>query len=148
VSIKRSGYKSYSQRIEIQSKTEVTMRAKLEKDPSRMDAVLAYLFTAAFVGGGYYLGTKADDLEQELRAEIDAGNPPPDSEDPRYLRGKIYAITADSAYAIGGMTFLAAIYYTLRDKGKPSTGSSDIRAITFEPSIAPDYAGLGLQVSF
>jgi hypothetical protein len=37
VSIRRSGYRNYNQTIEVQSKTEVTMRATLEKEASRKD---------------------------------------------------------------------------------------------------------------
>ncbi len=152
VSIRRGDHKSYNRTIEIQSKTEVTMRADLAKKPSRVDAYVAYLFSAAFVGGGYYLGTKAQDLEAELRAEIAAGNPPPDNNDSRFgfsaSSGKTYAIAADVGYVLGGASFLLAVYYTFRDKGKSSTGSVDIRAISFEPQITPTYSGFGLAGRF
>ncbi len=152
VSIRRSGYRSYDQKIEVQSKTETTMRATLEKSPSRKDAVVAYLFAAAFMGGGYYLGSKSDDLKDELAKEIEAGNPPLDNNDPRLgfglKSGKTYALAADVSYAVGGATFLLAVYYSFRDKGFPSTGSQDIRAITFAPQLGPDYAGIGLAKGF
>lgn len=152
VSIRRSGYRSYNQKIEVQSKTEVTMRADLAKAPSRSDAVVSYLFAAAFMGGGYFLGTKAQEIEDELAGEIAAGAPPPDSADPRLgwglKSGKTYSVAADAAYGLGATTFLLAIYYTFRDKGVPSTGTSDIRAISLKPNINPEYAGLGLAGSF
>lgn len=152
VSIRRSGYRSYNQTIEVQSKTEVTMRATLAKSPSRKDAVVAYLFAAAFAGGGYYLGTKSQELEDELARDIEAGNPPVDDNDPRLgfglKTGKTYALAADVSYAMSGATFLLAVYYTFRDKGRASTGSHDIRAISFEPQLGPDYAGLGLARDF
>ncbi|MBL4635288.1 MAG: PEGA domain-containing protein, partial [Kofleriaceae bacterium] len=152
VSIRRGNHKSYNRTIEIQSKTEVTMRADLAKKPSRVDAYVAYLFSAAFVGGGYYLGTKAQDLEDELRADIAAGNPPPDNNDSRFGfgsdTGKTYAIAANVGYVLGGASFLMAVYYTFRDKGKSSTGSVDIRAISFEPQITPTYSGFGLAGRF
>ena len=128
------------------------MRADLAKKPSRVDAVVAYMFSAAFIGGGYYLGTKADDLEKELQAEIAAGNPPPDNNDSRFgfgsNTGKTYAVAADVGYVLGGASLLLAVYYTFRDKGKSSTGSVDIRAISFEPQISPTFSGLGLAGRF
>lgn len=152
VSIRRGDHKSYNRTIEVQSKTEVTMRADLAKKPSRVDAIVAYMFSAAFIGGGYYLGTKSDDLQKELQAEIDAGNPPPDNSDSRFgfgsNTGKTYAVAADVGYVLGGASLLLAVYYTFRDKGKSSTGSVDIRAISFEPQISPTFSGLGLAGRF
>jgi tetratricopeptide (TPR) repeat protein len=152
VSIRQSGHRTYNQKIDVQSKTEVTMRANLAKAPSRRDAIVSYVFAAAFLGGGYFLGTKAQDIEDELKAEIDAGAPPPDTRDPRLgwglKSGKTYSVAANAAYGLGATTLILAVYYTFRDKGIPSTGTSDIRAISFEPSINPDFAGLGLAGSF
>lgn len=152
VSIRRSGHRSYNQTIDVQSRTEVTMRANLAKTPSRKDAVVAYLFAAAFAGGGYYLGTKSQDMHDDLEKEIAAGNPPIDNNDPRLgyglKSGKTYALAADLSYTIGGASLLLAIYYTFRDKGQPSTGSHDIRAISLQPQVGPNYAGLGLATGF
>lgn len=152
VSIRRSGHRSYDQTIEVQSKTEVTMRADLAPSPSRTDAIVSYLFAAALVGGGYYLGGKAQDTRDELAAEIAAGAPPPDNNDPRlgwgFKSGKTYSTASAALYGLGATTLVLAVYYTFRDKGRPSTGSSDIRAISFEPTVQPDYAGFGLAGSF
>ncbi len=152
VSIRRSGYRSYNTKIDVQSKTEVTVRAKLAPKPSRADAYVSFLFAAAFAGGGYYLGTEAQSIEDELAAEIEAGNPPPDTNDPRLgwglKSGKTYATAANVSYALGGASFALAIYYALRDKGKPSTGSRDIRAISFDTQVTPNYSGVGIAGSF
>ncbi len=152
VSIRRSGYRNYNTKIEVQSKTEVTVRAKLAPKPSRTDAYVSFFFAAAFAGGGYYLGGKSQDIEDELAADIAAGNPPPDSNDPRLgwglKSGKTYATAANVSYALGGASFVLATYYLFRDKGKPSTGSSDIRAISFEPQVSPNYSGVGIAGSF
>lgn len=148
VTIKRAGHKSYTQSIELQEKTEVNMRANLVKKPGRGDAVWAYLFSAAFAGGGVYLGLTAQGLEDDLAAEIAAGNPPPDSDDPRYLRGKIFAISADAAYALAGVSFVTALYYTFRDKGPASTGAVDVRALALQPQVGPGYAGFGMEVNW
>ncbi len=148
ISIARSGYKTYTKRINIKSKTEVTLRPNLAKQPSRADAVWAYIFAAAFTGGGIYLGLESNKLRDEIQDDINKGNPPPDEDDPRFFRGKILAGSADAAYALGAITGLAAVYYTFRDKGRPSTATMDVSSIAIEPEIEvrPGYAGIGLEV--
>lgn len=144
--VKRSGHKSYSRRMDVQAKTETVIRVDLAKKPGRGDAVWAYIFAAVFTGGGVYAGLQSNKIYDELNGEIAAGNPPPDSEDPRYLKGKIFAIGADVGYALGGISLAAALWYTFRDKGPPSTASSDVRAVALQPQAGPGYAGLGMEV--
>lgn len=158
VTIKRPGYKSYSTQIDVQARTEVTLRARLAPEPSRKDAVVAYVVSALFIGGGVWAGLQAKGLEDDLQSDIESGMPPPDEDDPRFTRGKIYSISADAAFAIGGVTLLTAIYYTFRDKGADSTGATDVRAlghgprpseaghIAVQPQLSPDFAGLGMEV--
>ena len=146
VTVTRSGMKTYSKRVLIQAKTETTIKVGLAPKPSRTDAVVAYILAAGFGGGGVFLGLKANGLRDDLRKEIDAGNPPPDSNDPRYTKGKIFAIAADASFVLAGITGLTAIYYTFRDKGAPSTGLVDVRALALQPQVGPGYAGLGMEV--
>ncbi len=143
--VKRRGYKTYTRNIIVNAKTETTVRAKLAKRPGRGDAIWAYVFAAAFTGGGIWAGLQAKGINDELQSEIDAGNPPPDSNDPRFRRGKFYSIGADSAFVVGGISLLTAVYYTFRDKGKPSTGSTDVRALALEPKIGPNYIGMEMK---
>jgi hypothetical protein len=109
--------------------------------------VVAYILAAGFGGGGIYLGLKANSLRDELRDGL-GGTPPIDSNDPRFTRGKIYAIAADAAFGLAGITALTALYYTFRDKGAPSTGLIDVRALALTPQLAPGYAGLGMEMRF
>jgi tetratricopeptide (TPR) repeat protein len=146
VSIQKSGHKSYSRTIDVKQKTEITIRPSLAPEPSRADAIWAYAFAAAFTGGGIYLGIQAGNIKDDIQADIDSGNPPPDQEDPRFFKGKLFAISADAAYTLGAATFLAAVYYTFREKGRPSTATTDISSIAITPEVTPDYAGLGLEV--
>jgi tetratricopeptide (TPR) repeat protein len=150
IQVKRGGYKTYTRTLDVQAKTETIIRANLAKKPGRADAVWAYVFTGAFLGGGIYLGLQASSIETELQDEIrmNDGQVPPDSEDPRFLRGKLFAIGADAAFALAGITAATAIYYTFRDKGRPSTGSLDVRAIAVTPTITPTYAGMSLGVNW
>ena len=146
VTVRRPGYKPFVTRVDVQARTEISMRAQLAKEPGRGDAIAAYVISGLFAGGGIYLGLQAKNLNDALNDEIAAGNPPPDSNDPRLQRGKIYAISADAAFAVSGIVALTAIYYTFRDKGAPSTGQIDVRAIALEPQIGPGYAGLGMEM--
>jgi hypothetical protein len=142
--VSRPGYKPYRRRINLQAKTETSIRTTLQPEPSRSDAVIAYILAAGFGGGGIYLGLQANQIHDDIQKDINKGNPPPDSNDPRLLRGKIYAIAADAAFGIGGITLLTAVYYTFRDKGSPSTGLIDVRALSLAPDVGPGYAGVAM----
>lgn len=148
VSVRRSGYKPYTTTIEVQAKTELNLKAELAKKPGRGDAVVAYVFAGLFAGGGVYLGLQAQNLEKELEDAVANGNPPLDQDDPRFDRGKYFAIGANAAYGVAGLLGLAAIYYTFRDKGRPSIGVVDVRALTLVPSVGPNYAGLNMETSW
>jgi hypothetical protein len=148
LTVVRPGMKPYSRRVRIQAKTETNVKVTLAPKPSRSDAVIAYILSAGFAGGGAFLGLQANKFRDELRREIDTGDPPPDSRDPRYTKGKAFAIAADVTFGIAGITMLTAIYYTFRDKGAPSTGLIDVRAIAIQPVIGSEYAGMGMGWRF
>jgi tetratricopeptide (TPR) repeat protein len=148
LTVTRPGFKSYSKRIVIQAKTETQVRVTLAPTPGRGDAIVAGVLAAGFGGGGIFLGLQANKIRDDLKKEIDAGTIPPDSNDPRFTRGKIFAIAADAAFAVAGITALTAIYYTFREKGAPSTGLIDVRALALRPEFGPGYAGLGMGVSW
>jgi tetratricopeptide (TPR) repeat protein len=148
VTVARPGFKPYSRRITIQAKTETQIRIGLQPQPGRGDAIVAGVLALGFGGGGVFLGLQATQLRDDVKKEIAAGTTPPDSNDPRLQRGKIFAIAADATFVIAGITALTAIYYTFRDKGAPSTGLIDVRALALVPEIGPGYAGLGMGVSW
>ena len=148
VTVTRPGFKSYSRRIAIQAKTETQIRIGLQPMPGRGDAIVADVLALGFGGGGVFLGLQANQLRDDLKKEIAAGTTPPDSNDPRLFKGKIFAIAADATFVIAGITALTAIYYTFREKGAPSTGLIDVRALALTPEIGPGYAGLGMGVSW
>lgn len=149
VEIKRDGYKSVKKRIQVAARTESTVKlVRQEPKPGRGDAVVAYIFAGIFGGAGAYLGTQSKNLKAELEADIAAGMPPVDNNDPRFFRGKIFAISANASFAVGGIALLTAIYYTFRDKGPNSTASVDARALTLVPQVGREYAGLGWEGRF
>jgi len=145
VTVSRSGFKSYTRRVTIQAKTEMTIKVGLAPTPSRSDAVIAYVLAAGFGGGGIFLGLQANKYRDQIKDGIAAGNPPIDSSDPRFTKGKIFAIAADATFVVAGITALTAVYYTFRDKGAPSTALIDVRALALLPQVGPGYAGLGME---
>jgi len=146
ITITRPGFKPYTKRITVQAKTETSLRATLAPTPSRSDAIIAGVFTAGFTGAGAFLGVQANHYRDEVKRDIAAGKVPPDSNDPRLDKGKLFAIAADATFVVAGITALTAIYYTFRDKGAPSTGLIDVRALALHPEIGPGYAGVGMGV--
>ncbi|MDQ3366226.1 MAG: PEGA domain-containing protein [Myxococcota bacterium] len=148
VTVTRPGMKTYSRRIKVQAKTESTIKVSLAPTPSRSDAVIAYVLAGAFTGGGIYLGLQSNKYRDELSTQIAAGDPPVDNNDSRFTKGKLFAIAADVTFVLAGVTALTAVYYTFRDKGAPSTGLIDVRAMALSPQIGPGYAGLGMEMSW
>jgi hypothetical protein len=147
VAIKRDGYKTFSRKVNVQPKTEVTIKPDLAEKPSRIDAIVAYTVGAALVGGGIWAGTRARGLRDDLRSEVDNG-PTPANDDPRFNRAKFFSVGSDAALAIGGVALVTAVWWTFRDKGAPSEGRTDIRNLSMSPNIGPGYAGLGMGVNF
>lgn len=146
--VERPDFKPYTQRLKIQPKTETSVKIALAPKPGRSDAIVAYVIGAVFIGTGTYLGLQSNKLHDDIAKDILAGTPPVDSNDPRFTRGKIYAIAADAAFAVGGITLLTAVYYTFRDKGVPTTGLIDFRALALQPQVGPGYAGVGMEGHF
>jgi hypothetical protein len=146
LTVTRPGYKSYTKRITIQQKQETSVKMYQSPEAGHKDAIVAYALTAAFAGVGIWAGLQASSLHDDLKKEIDAGMPPPDSNDPRFLRGKIYSIGADTAFALAGITAITAIYYTFREKGPPTKAQIDARALALQPEVGVHYAGLGMEV--
>ncbi|HEY4056870.1 MAG TPA: PEGA domain-containing protein [Kofleriaceae bacterium] len=146
--VTREGYKPYLKRITIQSKTEMKVKVVLQREASRSDAIVAYVFTAAFAGGGIYLGTKSNSIKDDLKADIKKGDPPVAPNDSRFNHGKYYAWGADAAFAVSAITLGTALYYTFREKGQPSTALIEVNSIALTPQIGSQYAGVGAEVHF
>jgi len=146
ITVMRPDYKTYSKRILVQQRSETVVKVTLSPQPGRGDAITAYIVAAVFGGAGIYCGLQASKLHDDLQKGITTGMPPVDSNDPRILKGKIYAISADAGFAIAGITALTALYYTFREKGTPSTATVDVRAMALRPEIGTTYAGLGMEM--
>jgi tetratricopeptide (TPR) repeat protein len=145
VAVARSDYKTYRRKIDVQARTEITVRAQLAEKPGRGDAITTYIFSALFFGGGIYAGLQYRKLDDDITAIEDMGGMP-DSDD--VDKRKYYGIGALVGLGLGVATGITAVYYTFRDKGAPSTGQIDIRAVALTPEVGPGYAGLSLSAAF
>jgi hypothetical protein len=148
ISVRRGGHKSFDRDFDLQARTELTVYAKLEEKPLRTDAIVAYIVGAAFVGGGLFALNTAQSIRDELADDIAAGNPAVSQEDGRFLESRIWSIAGHTAIGLGAITGAFAIYYTFRDKGPPSTGTVDVKAVAVQPQVGPGYAGVGMGGSF
>ncbi len=148
IRVRRSDYKTYQRNISIQAKTELTVYAKLAKKPGRGDAIFAYVMTAAFAGGGIYALSRGKNLRDDLKAEIADNGGGVTQSDGRFTQGKIWTGVGFAGVGLAAVSGAFALYYTFRDKGPPSTGTVDVKAVTLTPTIGNGYAGLGLGGSF
>ena len=131
--IARGGHKSYRTRLEVQARTEITIAPTLVEKPGRADAVVAYIFTAILAGGAtgayfYQKGLEPTDKYYDKR---------------KYIRYGAYG-----GWGLAGVVGLSAIYYTFREKGAPSTGTIDVKALALTPVVDSEYAGLSVAGGF
>lgn len=146
IEIKRAGYKSVTKVVQVQPRIESTVKLVAQApQPGRGDAIVAYVFAGIFGGAAAYLGTQSKHLKSDLQKEIAAGAPPVDNNDPRFFKGKVYAISADACFAVGGIALLTAIYYTFRDKGPETIADVGGSSVALTPQVGSQYAGLGLE---
>jgi PEGA domain len=131
--VSRGGFKPYRVRLEIQAKTELTVAPSLMKRPGRGDAVVAYIFTALVAGGATGAYLYASKLE---------------ATDKYYDQRKNIRYGAYGGWGLAGILGLSAIYYTFRDKGPPSTGTIDVKALALVPDVSSDFAGLSVSGGF
>lgn len=103
VSVGRGGKKTLFKEVTVVRKTETTVAVKLAPKPSRTDAILPFVASAVFAGGGYYLGKLSND-EDEFKTD-DQGNPTTEKNKKKdYLRYGSYA-----AYGVAGISFLTGV---------------------------------------
>lgn len=120
IRVTRPGYKSYKRKIEVLPKTETRVRVNLAEEPGRGDAVTATILSGLMLGGAGYLYYKSTTFEG-----TDAGCKAFsfDCKEDKY-KAASYGLAG-----VGTITLGVAIYYWLRDKGAPSTGRIDVRAL-------------------
>jgi hypothetical protein len=138
VRVEADGMKSWERHVEIERGQLTPVRVRLRPAVSRSGAWITGGFAFALLTGGIVMGVLSNQLIGELEDERDAGRLATD--DPRFFRGQVFSIVADSALALGGIMGLLSIYYFLRDPLPESEGT------VLEPrdwSLAPRISPLG-----
>ena len=139
IEVTRPGYKPYTRRINDPGEDrDARSRSTLAPEPSRSDAV-----DRVRPRGG---------LRRRRHLPRPAGEQaarrPQEGDRRRHRRRPTRTIRASRAARstrspptprsrLGGITALTAVYYTFRDKGAPSTGLIDVRALALQPADRP-----------
>lgn len=147
VTVSRKKFKTYSQKLSIQPKTETFVKVTLAPKPKRGDAVVAYVLAAAFAGGGVWAYLEAGKTQDAID-QADADGVEPDK------KFGLKATTAEKTLDVGskvmfgaaGVSLALGIYRTFRDKGPKSTAIIDVGGVAINPQAAPGYAGLSADV--
>ena len=113
--------------------TETIVQVNLADTPSRWDAGLQFLLAGGLGVGGYYIYKNADEWGSK-------GVPPEDPTTAKVTAGVVWAV---SAFALG-----RGVYFLVREKGPPSTGTVEARELSWEPVAAPGYAGVSATLRF
>jgi hypothetical protein len=147
ITVTQPGMKTYSSRVMIRAKTQTIVKVTMQPQPGRGDAIVTGAIAAGFIGGGIVLGLQANKYRDDLKAGVAAGTDAPiDTNDPRFTKGKIFAIAADATFVIAGFVALTSVYYAFREKGSPSTALIEVSSLALQPQVGPGYAGLGMEV--
>jgi hypothetical protein len=142
VSVGRDSKKTLFKEVTVIRKTETTVAVKLAPKPSRTDAILPFVASAVFAGGGFYLGKLSND-EDEFKKDDQGNFTTTKNKKKDYLKYGSYA-----SYGVAGLSFLTGVWYLIRDKGPPSTATIDSRDLSWAPAIGPGYTGVSAQMSW
>jgi hypothetical protein len=147
ITVTQPGMKPYSSRVLIRAKAQTTVKVTLQPTPGRGDAIVTGAIAAGFLGGGIILGLQANKYRDDLKAGVAPSTDAPiDTNDPRFTKGKIFAIAADTTFVIAGFVALTSVYYAFREKGSPSSALIEVSSLALQPQVGPGYAGLGMEV--
>ncbi|MDJ0761624.1 MAG: PEGA domain-containing protein [Myxococcota bacterium] len=173
LSVTAKGMKPYTAEIEISAGQQTKVLVRMNPKPSRTSGWVSGGFAAALFIGGGIAGGKALQLDRELSDARNKGRLAND--DPRILRGFLWALGTDVTLGIGLVVGALSAYYFLRDPLPPSDGKvsepvdfgEEIdmsegapkptpqpkearRGATFSlaPMLSPNGAGLGIGVAF
>lgn len=121
----------------------------------------AAIGSVAFLGGGYFLGKKSDQIHDDMKADRVAGRMTIDDE--RAGKGRAYALGANGAFALGGVLALLATWEFIRDPLPPSgaqleeprdfgerrRGAARARpSVAFAPLVLDGQRGVAIGGSF
>lgn len=140
VEVSKRGFEDYEADVTVERTAEMIVDVQWSPRPPRRAAWTTAILSAAFFGGGIYVGRLSDKNADAYQADIAAGMPV-DSNDPRLSRGFWQALGANVLYGIGAILAISSTISFL-SHGPESTAVLDQRAIGLAPSVSGDGAGL------
>lgn len=140
VEVSKKGFEDYEADVTVERTAEMIVDVQWSPRPPRRAAWTTAILSAAFIGGGIYVGRLSDKNADNYQADINAGLPV-DSNDPRLSRGRWQALGANVLYGIGAILAISSTISFL-SHGPESTAVLDQRAIGLAPSVSGDGAGL------
>lgn len=161
-----SGLKTIETEIDVPPGQAVDVHFGLLKKYPRGTAISSAVTSAAFLGGGIYLGLQSNKEFDSLKRDENLRTTKA-SEDDRVLRGKVFAYTADAAFGLAAIAGAFSVYEFIRDplppsrktvdaprefydqrQRAPALASSAKPSIAFAPAFTPTTAGLFFQGKF
>ena len=97
ITVSSDGMKDWTQMVTIVAGQIIPIQVRLRPAMNRGGAWATASIGVLMIGGGIALGMMSNNLETDLRAARNAGTL--NEDDPRLLRGRIYRIGADAAFA-------------------------------------------------
>jgi hypothetical protein len=147
LTVKRDGYKPLKKIVRVEKGGRTQVRAKLISEPSRVSAWVTFGFAAATLGGAIYCAVSAksleDDIDKDLKNNVLISN-----KDPRYRKGKIYAIVADGLFGVTAIAAAVGLYYMFRNPGPKSSATFKIKGVSVLPQVGPHSVALNTQLRF
>jgi hypothetical protein len=144
--VEKNGMEDYESDLEVPRGVETTIEVQMSPRPPRTRAISTAVVAALLLGGGAYVGHLSDQNHDSINADINNGILV-DSNDPRFLRGKIEAIGADVLFGVGAIVAITAVFGFF-SHGEESKGVADHKKVSLTPTMGPGGGGLGLWGSF
>jgi hypothetical protein len=144
--VEKKGMEDYESEIDIPRGVETTIEVQMSPRPPRTRAISTAVVAALLIGGGAYVGHLSQQNYDSINNDINNGVLV-DSNDSRFMRGKIEAIGADVLFGVGAIVALTAVFGFF-SHGPDSTGVTDQKKISLTPTVGPGGGGVGLWGSF
>jgi len=155
LAVHKEGMENYNGTLAVTRADLTTMDVGYSPKPSRAKAWTYAVFSAAFLGGGIYLGLKGNQVKDDINGDVKDATKMIESNDSRKTNGKLYYIGADVCWGASLVAAGLAVWNFL-ESGLPSTAT--IKTINvanppgaklgFAPMDVPNGAGLAATGRF
>jgi hypothetical protein len=153
--VQKEGMENYDGKLTVNRADATFMDLSYSPKPSRVRAWTYAIFSAAFFGGGIYLGAKGNQVKDDINKDIKDPTKLISTSDSRKNTGKYYYIGADVCLGLGLVTAALATWNFL-ESGPPSTATfrttNNANSVSgkfgFAPIDVPSGAGLAATGRF